>query len=306
MVEFKKILVPTDFSEYSEYAMNYANAFAKISGGTIDCVHVVDTGFLGDGGVTGVYVSSGEIQRSIEAIKQDAKKELDHFVRKEHLLGAEVTPHLRDGVAADEIVGMAEELGSDLIVIATHGRTGLDRLVFGSTCDKVLRLSKIPVLSIKHPEHEALNEDGSLSIRRVLCPIDFSTFSHTALPMAAEICRSFGATMVLAHVVDTRFDYPEWTAQVAMNNSEYLTKAAQEALERTAQEYSDVKTEIVVQTGIPHKHLIEHTKGDDVDMVILPTHGRKGLAHALLGSVAEKMVRESHCPILTVRPPVAE
>jgi nucleotide-binding universal stress UspA family protein len=108
--------------------------------------------------------------------------------------------------------------------------------------------------------------------------------------------------MILAHIVDTRFDYPEWTAQVVMNNSEYLLKAAKESLERTARELGGVKTEVHVSLGAPHRTLIEASEDKNVDLVVIPTHGRKGIAHALLGSVAEKVVRGAHCPVLVVRP----
>ena len=302
MSEFKKILCATDFSEYSEYAMRYATAFAKISGGTIDCVHVVDTGFVKDGSMDGVYVSSADLQRSLESIKASAEKEMEHFIRKEHFLGVDMTPHLREGHAADEIVKLAGEIGSDLLIIATHGRSGLERLVFGGTCDKVLRLSKTPVLAIKHPEHEALEEDGSLKIDRILCPLDFSEFSHSGLGIATDFARQFGSTIVLAHVVDARFDYPEWTAQVAMNTSEHLAAAAGEQLKGVASEMEGVETEIFVAKGVPHRTLTDKTKESDIDLVILATHGRKGLAHALLGSVTEKVIRSAGCPVLTVRP----
>jgi nucleotide-binding universal stress UspA family protein len=301
MPTFKKILVPTDFSEYSQYALKYACAFAKISGGSIECVHVVDTTFLATSAGS-VYANAGDAQRSIDAFKAQAKKELDHFIRKERLLGVDVKPHLREGIAGDEIVKLADEIHADLIVIPTHGRSGLDRLVFGSVCDKVLRLSKVPVLAIKHPEHEALAKDGSLSLKRVLCPIDFSVFSHGALPLARELCKKFGATLVLAHIVDARFDYPEWTAQVAMNNTAQLLESAKENLGRTAKEIKDVKTEIYVATGIPAHSLVNYASESKIDLVLIPTHGRKGLAHALLGSVAERVVRGAPCPVMTVRP----
>ncbi len=302
MSDFKKILCATDFSEYSEYAMRYATAFAKISGGSIDCVHVVDTGFVTDGSVDGVYVSSADLQRSLESIKATAEKELEHFIRKEHFLGVDMTPHLREGHAADEIVKLADEIGADLLIIATHGRSGLERLVFGGTCDKILRLSKTPVLAIKHPEHEALEEDGSLKINRILCPLDFSEFSHSGLNLAKDLARRFDSTLVLTHVVDARFDYPEWTAQVAMNTSEHLAKSAEEHLKSVAEGMEGVETEIFVTNGVPHRTLIEKTKENDIDLVIIATHGRKGLAHALLGSVTEKVVRSAGCPVLTVRP----
>ncbi len=107
---------------------------------------------------------------------------------------------------------------------------------------------------------------------------------------------------MLAHVVDARFDYPEWTAQVSINASEQLTKFAQENLEGVASEMEGVSTEVFVTAGIPHRALLEKIKEDDVDLVIIATHGRKGLAHALLGSVSEKVVRAASCPVLSVRP----
>jgi nucleotide-binding universal stress UspA family protein len=302
MVSFKKILVPTDFSDHSEHALRYANAFAKLSGGTIDCVHVVDTTFLGDVGHAGAYVTTGDIERSVESMKAQAEKELRHFVRKEKLLGTEVKPHLRQGHAAEEIVAVADEISADLIVIPTHGRSGLDRLVFGGTCDKVLRSAKVPVLVVKLHEHDGLSKDGKLSLKTVLCPMDFSAFSRSALPLAHSLCKQFGAELTLAHIVDTRFDYPEWTAQVAMNNSEYLLKAATENLDRTVKELSDIKTKVHVSLGVPHRTLIDATSDNKVDLVVIPTHGRKGVAHALMGSVAEKVVRGAQCPVLVVRP----
>jgi len=163
-------------------------------------------------------------------------------------------------------------------------------------------VAKVPVLIVKHPEHEALAKDGGLSLKRILCPIDFSAFSHSALPTAAELAKKFGATVVLAHIADARFDYPEWTAQIAVNNTQYLVEAAKENLSRTAQELKGVKTEIFVGVGVPHYSLVDLTSDGKIDLVMMPTHGRKGIAHALLGSVTERVARGAHCPVLVVRP----
>ncbi len=301
MPTFKKILVPTDFSEYSQYALKYACAFAKISGGSIECVHVVDLAFL-TLGAGGMYDAAAGFERSLATIRAQAKKELDLFIRKEHLLGVDVKPHLREGTAGEVIAEVADEIHADLIVLPTHGRSGLDRLVFGSTCDKVLRLATVPVLVVKHPEHEALAADGSLSLKRLLCPIDFSAFSQSALPAATELAKQFGATIVLAHIADARFDYPEWNAQIAMNNTQYLVEAAKENLGRVAKELTDVKTEIHVSVGVPHHSLVDLTRDGTIDLILMPTHGRKGIAHALLGSVTERVARGANCPVFVVRP----
>ena len=302
MSDFKTILCPTDFSEYSEYAMRYATAFAKISDGTIHCVHVVDMGFATGAGVDGVYVSGADLQRSLKSIQAHAEEQLEHFVRKEHFLGAEVTPHLCTGHAAEEIAKMAEEIGADLIVTATHGRSGLERMMFGGTCDKLLRLSKVPVLAIKHPEHEALDAEGSLSIDKIMCPVDFSEFSHSALPVAEELARRFGASITLAHVVNVQYDYPEWTAQTSVNASEHIAASAKENLDKLASKIEGIETDVVVETGVPHRTLVDEIENRDIDLVVMPTHGRRRLSHALLGSVAERVTRGADCPVLTIRP----
>lgn len=298
---FTKILVPTDFSEYSQRALQYAAALAKISGGSIECVHVIDMTFLSPYGPSGVYSSATDLKGTMKSLRARSQKELEFFVRKEHVQGFDVKGHLLEGIAGDEIVKLAGEIHADLIVIPTHGRSGLDKMVFGSTYERVLRTATIPVLALK-PEGPSIGKDGTLSLKRVLCPIDFSSFSESSLPMARTLAKHFGATLVLAHIVDTRFDYPEWAAEVAVNNSPALLKAAKEHVDRVAAGMPDVKTEVHVSNGVPARTLVELTASGKADLVIMPTHGRKGIAHLLLGSVTERVTRGAHCPVLTIRP----
>lgn len=256
-----------------------------------------------NGPAEGVYAMAADMQRSGDAILTGAKEELDALVRKEHLLGAEVTAHLRTGHAAEEILKIAAELGCDLLVMATRGRSGLNGLIFGGTCDKVLRMSSAPVLTVKAEEREFVQgEEHSIDIKRVLCPIDFSQFSRAALPLASNLCREFGATAILAHVVDSRMDYPDWTAQVSLNNSVSVAKSAQGDLAKVATGLEGFPVEQNVSIGIPHRTLSDLADSDNIDLIVLPTHGRQGLSHVLLGSVAEKLVRCAPCPVLTVRP----
>jgi nucleotide-binding universal stress UspA family protein len=148
------------------------------------------------------------------------------------MLGVEVTPHVLVGSPAKDIAAQASEIAADLVVIATHGRSGLDRLVLGSTCDKLIRASPVPVLVVKHPEHEFVTADGGeMTLGKILVPCDFSDFSRAAVPVAADLCRKFGATLALEHVVDTWLDYPEFAPQIGMNNSPHLSEAAQESLD---------------------------------------------------------------------------
>lgn len=302
MAQFKKILVPTDFSENSEHALVYANALKQAYGSAIDCLHVIDLGHNQIGPVEGVYVSSADVHRSVQMIETHAQKQMEHLVKKERFLGVDMATHQRRGNAPEEIVKAAEEFGSDLLIIATHGRGGFERFLFGSTCDKVVRLSPVPVLSIKPQEREFVKPDGSIELKTILCPMDFSEFSRSALPYATSLAKEFGAKIILSHVVDARLDYPEWTAQASVNNSEHLADEARKNLTELAATMTGVETEVEVVIGISHRALLDTVDRDNVDLVVMPTHGRKGFAHALLGSVAEKVSRLASCPVLTVRP----
>ncbi len=303
MSVYKNIVCPTDFSENAEQAMRYAHALAEKSGGVVQSVHAVDVGFAHTGLAEGVYVTIAELHTSLESLKEHAREKLEKYVELEHFRGVEITPHLRVGPAAEEVVGVADEVNADLFVIGTHGRSGLDRLVFGSTCDKIVRIAKVPVLSVKLGEHEFLQEDGkSLRIDNILCPMDFSDFSRGALTIAADLANEHNARLVLSHVVDARFEYPEWTAQVALNNSEHLLNGAREQLEHVSGEFDGIETKVHVERGVPHRVLMNLVKEENIDLVVMPTHGRKGLAHALLGSITEKVVRTVPCPVMTIRP----
>lgn len=303
MSEFKTILCPTDFSENAEHAVVYSRALAQASGGTVHIANVVDLGHNQYGPVEGVYVSSADLHRSIEMIEEHAQEQMDHLVKKHGVLGLELTPHMLKGYTSEEIVKLSESIGADLIVVATHGRSGLSHMLFGSVCDKILRLSHAPVLAVKPHEREFVSEDGqAIRLKKIMCPVDFSDFSHAALPLAKQLARKFDASIELVHVVDARLDYPEWTAQAAVNNSAQLAESAEKELNELAETMDGIKTTVKVVVGISHTALINIVKDDNIDLVVMPSHGRKGITHALLGSVAEKVVRLAPSPVLVVRP----
>ena len=198
---------------------------------------------------------------------------------------------------------MAETHGCDLIVIATHGRSGFDHVVYGSVCEKVARQAPVPVLCIKHPEHEFVDEDTpEIHLRRVLFPYDFSSFSRKALPYAHSLCRQFGAKLILMHVAELPAYLPEMMPDAVGAFSPGISDSDQEALDEFAGEFPDVDVETVTRTGLAHREICKFVAESDVDLVVMPTHGCTGIAHILFGGVAEKVVRLAKCPVLTVRP----
>ncbi len=299
----KKILCPVDFSDSSDYAVWYAHELSMLLGGELHCLHVVNSVSAG-GLVDGVYASSGSIDSVLERISEHAKEELEKTVNRFEMLGVPVVGHHRTGRPVDEIMAVAEELDADVIVIATHGRTGFDRMVFGSTCEKIVRQSPIPVLSVKYPGHWDFPTPSQdrLKISRILYPLDFSEFAEQGVQAAALLSRAIDATLVLGHVVDMRTEYPLLETGLAVAKSEDNVTDSQRRLEQIAEGLVGIDVRCRVNRGQPHRALIEMIEEEGIDFVIMPTHGYQGVSHFLLGSVAERMVRLAPCPVLTMRP----
>jgi nucleotide-binding universal stress UspA family protein len=147
MIEIQRILVPTDFSEYSQHAVKYAVALAQSFKAKLYVVHVWDQSIA----VGPTETFHTEIW--VEAEKSE-KERLNQVTQRLRTEGIDAEPVFVSGTAYIEIVKTAKELDVDLITLATHGRTGLSHLVFGSTAEKIIRLAPCPVLVVKHPEHE--------------------------------------------------------------------------------------------------------------------------------------------------------
>lgn len=149
-IRIKRILCPTDFSESSEHALKYAFSFARPYGATLYLQHVIEplTPVLGiDMGPTIGYEERPNLQNRIQELLNEA---VPDDIRGE----IEIKTLISRGAPFLEIIRAAREEEIDLIVIATHGRTGLKHVLLGSTTEKVVRKAPCPVLSVKHPEHE--------------------------------------------------------------------------------------------------------------------------------------------------------
>lgn len=295
-----KILCPVDFSRDSDYGVAYAEQFAKLIGAEVHCIHVVDTKTYG-GSFEGAYVSSGMSEATMSQIETHVHKEFDSLMKRFELLHFEATGHFVHGDPAKEIIKLADELDVNCIVMATHGRTGFDQFVFGSTCEKVVRLSHVPVLTVRPQEKWSL-DDLSLSFKRVLCTLDFSDFSKAGLTTAVELCKKFDAKLVLAHALDTRLEYPVLEPGIVAGTLDSRQRDAENYLAEVAKEVEGVECETHTVAGNPHVALLKLIEQNDIDLVVMTTHGHRGLSHLLLGSITERIVKRSSAPVLTIHP----
>ncbi|MFQ5956603.1 MAG: universal stress protein [Candidatus Brocadiales bacterium] len=142
-----------------------------------------------------------------------------------------------------------------------------------------------------------------VNIKSVLCPVDYSVCSQEAFKYAAHIARTESAKLYLVHVIDVRsfghespldFDVPK-------PGEETIKSIREELVKKAADEVQGVNIESVVVVGVPVKDILNVAKDKDVDIIVMGTHGRTGLPHMVIGSVAENVVRKAPCPVLTVR-----
>jgi len=146
MIEIKKILVPTDFSETSRYAMQYAINFAKSFNAELEIVHVI----FDESQIVAFYLPQVTFQNLDQELEESAKKQMEDFINSfPELNEVRYSTKMLKGTAFVEIISEAKAYNADIIVIGTHGRTGLEHVLFGSTAEKVVRKAPCPVFTVK-------------------------------------------------------------------------------------------------------------------------------------------------------------
>jgi nucleotide-binding universal stress UspA family protein len=293
--KIEKILVPLDFSPASVEALDYAVWLAKQFRAAIHLVHVYPPDEASaPGGGHRLFQSAEAIERLNEKLTGIHQKHAPTF-RPENC-------HIRGGQPYQEIVLLAREIHADLIVLATRGRSGLKRLLLGSTAERVIRNAPCPVTRKSKRRGKASRE--GFAIRTILVPTDFSQCALAGTEYAAFLARALGATVRLFHAI-----YP-YTNYVFVDRTGVRLSRMAEAVEETARQEMDALKQmdflrdLTVQTKIlpgPAVDEICAAAGEpDVDLILTSTHGRTGLKHALIGSVAEHVVRYAERPVLVV------
>lgn len=306
MIEIKSILCPVDFSEFSRHALAHAVVIARWYEATVTVFHayaavpppVLFSSNLGP--VPAEPIPSPPAHEIREAMLGDLKR----FADSASTAGAQVRFEARPGSAVRAILDEAESLHADFIVLGTHGRGGLDRLVLGSVTEKVLRKASCPVLTVPPPV-SAPAADALVLFKRILCPIDFSDPSMTALSYGVSLAQEADAQLLLLHVIEGMPDSMPWTQPNAFI-IEYLHATEKEALARLQaaipQEASTwCRPEELLATGKPYREILRLARDRDVHLIVMGVHGRNPLDLMVLGSTTNQVVRAATCPVLTLR-----
>jgi nucleotide-binding universal stress UspA family protein len=204
------------------------------------------------------------------------------------------------GDPAKDIVGLASDEKSDLIVMGKRGHGLIDRMLIGSTTLRVLKESHIPVLAVK----KRRNEKETVEIKNFLVPLDISENDDSAFEYAIELANTLNANLSILYIVRLdSFDF-----EIPYNLLENLIPYASAELEKRVEKLktklgirSEIKTEAIhgLNTALS---IVNYASSNNIDLIVTNTHGRKGIKRLILGSVTEKVIQESHCSVLALKP----
>jgi nucleotide-binding universal stress UspA family protein len=280
-VHVRNILFATDFSDYSRRALPYVTSLARKFGSSVYLWHMVTPSQLTIG-------APEAAPDRYESEWQSSSEELSEMVRRPEFDGLNAKAVLTGGILQDELIRVINENKIDLIVVGTHGRTGIRRPALGSVAEQICRIASCPVLTVG--PNVVLNQ--MTLFQRILVPIDFSEESTRILPYVLDIAREYGATITLLRVIP-----PDAAAGI---NAQALTESLSQTLQKVfAKEGLDRLPQFLIEIGQPVEAILRAAQKNNADMIVI------GIKHApgiqLQSGVAYRVMAGASCPVLTCR-----
>ncbi len=297
MTPFRTILVAADFSEASREAFRSACSIAREDKTRLFVLNVLEPKYE-----AAAPVYFGDETVHFTRIARDptehdsVKKRLEEAYKPGRPL--DVTYQTAEGDAAEEILNSCVAIGCDLIVMGTHGRSGLSRFLAGSVAEAVLRGARCSALAVR----ERGTAGTAARPEVILHPTDFSECSRMALRVAHSVAQARGARLLILHVIPR---------ETVLDRSLLIpidVQAARESLDSLAHEVSGPDLSHPVGTLVGHGNAAEEIirvaqQEPGCGLIVMGTHGRSGFGRLLMGSVAEATLRNSDCPVLMVKSP---
>ena len=297
-VEFRRILCATDLSDLSNQAVHYGISLATRFEAVLVLCHVIDLPVVSVHGAAYVYPHD-----YVEGLKEDSMQKLEGLL-KGHKLNWQ--PTVTTGPVASTLCNLAGSEKADLVIAATHGRSGLKRWILGSVTERLIRTVPCPLLSI--PPVAADQEIDSMEpirFRNILVGCDFSDNSGTALEFGLSLAQEFQARLHMVHVIEP-VAYREMLLSAGMMNdvrislSAKLTEQMQAMVPEDAGNWCEIKTSCL--SGKPYEELIKYATIHAADLIVMGIRGRGLVESMLLGATTDRVVRRSVCPVLAVGP----
>ncbi len=289
MVTIKKILCPVDFFPASDAAVDYAAGLASNYNAEVHLLHVITPVA---GGFYEFPIDTTEIMKSLE---DKSAQEMEKLAAKVRMAGIIVRTEVRMGNVYDEIKSAIEAVTPELIVMGTHGRRGVERWFMGSTTEKLLRHSPVPLVTISAPGEKSF---AAPRFRRIMVTTDFSDGTPDALAYAFSVAQENESRVTLLHVVhDVSVDVSDKYRESLLGG---VRKQLEDMVPAEAKNWCDVVAR--VETGVPYRIILRTLEDEKIDLLVMNIHGKGMLDRALLGSTAERVVRAASCPVMLIPP----
>ncbi len=269
--DIEKIVVPLDGSPLAEAALPLASEIAAASDAQIELLTVALT-------------YDAPLESQMDSLARDSLRRVEAALREKH---AHVAHKVLAGAAADEISAHARDTGADLIVMGTHGRSGLGRLILGSVADSVVSMSSVPVLLVRATDDERITlPPAPANIRRVVVPLDGSESTPASVPIALRIAKLLSSRALLLHA-----DEGGGGEDAARQLRAFADVFVQQGLQASA----------VVQRGNPGEVITE--VAGERDLIVMASLAATGVARGShRGSIADHVIKNAAAPVLVVAP----
>ncbi|WP_298879283.1 universal stress protein [uncultured Polaribacter sp.] len=275
----KKIIVPVDFSQHSEYALKTAALLANKHNATVYALHMLD--------IQEVSLTESQINQQEKTMYflKLAEQKFKDFLEKEYLEDVKVVPVIKHYKVFSEVNSIAKEVDADIIIMGSHGATGLKEFFVGSNTEKVVRNVDLPVLVIK-------NEMTNVDFADIVVATDFSDESVPAFKKMLKSLEFLNAKKHLLYVNLPNEDFKTTSEMETMAN-DFLIKVEGNSHRLINVNYVCARS---IENGI-----LNFSNALGADLISVITHGRKGLSHIFAGSVAEDLTNHSTLPIMTLK-----
>jgi nucleotide-binding universal stress UspA family protein len=298
MLNIKRILFPTDFSAVAEDAFSHAAHLAMKYDAEVYVFNVVTPQEAHEMNPM-EYLPLDEVEDRPGMFYMPAE-DVDVKTPANQKGRVRVTYGQIESVSpAHAIIEQAEADAVDLIVMGTHGRKGFDRLLSGSVSEEVVREAPCPVFTVLAGEEPTAGP----FVDHVLAPVDLSDQSERIADHAAELAETYDAKLTLMHVVEQAAYPTVYGVDPITPELPNVEARAREALDELAARLDDreLHVDTVITTGYAARDIVDFIEEENVNLVVMATHGRTGLKRFVIGSVAEKVVRTAPCPVFTLR-----
>jgi len=298
-ISLQRILCPTDFSESSHHALTQATAIAGRYKASLVVLHVHDS-FLES--IPGLPASS---DKATDDELQRIRERVAGFSAPAIAAGVAVEVLVDLGRPAHRILERAAVLPADLIVMGTHGASGFEYLMLGSTAERVLRKASCAVLTV--PPRAA---GSAVPFKRILCAVDFSVWSLRALEFARSLASESDAGLTVLSVIEWPWEEPpapvftELPAEQAAalrDYRRYIEASAMQRLKALTEANAGPAAEPRLSHGKASARILQTAADIDADLIVIGVHGRPALDLRVFGSTANQVVRQAICPVLTLR-----